>query len=198
MTATILAEFYENFDLELVVTLVKVDKFVQLLQEANYPQDEINFIREGFTYGFDIGYHGPQSRQSNSSNIPLKIGNKTELWNKLMKEVKLKRVAGPFNKIPFENYIQSPIGLVPKAGGKTRLIFHLSFDFDDKDEGSLNYFTPKDLCSVSYWDIDYAVKAYLRLKNKKEHTRDQTNEDSHETEKTRVVFGGKTDVQSAF
>ena len=37
-----------------------------------------------------------------------------------MKEVKLGRVAGPFLKVPFDNYIQSPIGLVPKAGGGTR------------------------------------------------------------------------------
>ena len=41
-------------------------------------------------------------------------------------EVKVGRVAGPFAEIPFENYIQSPIGLVPKSGGdQTRLIFHL-------------------------------------------------------------------------
>ena len=31
-----------------------------------------------------------------------------------MKEVKVKRLAGPYEEVPFENYIQSPIGLVPK------------------------------------------------------------------------------------
>ena len=35
-----------------------------------------------------------------------------------MKEVKAKRFAGPFKNIPFENYIQSPIGLVPKSGNR--------------------------------------------------------------------------------
>ena len=45
-----------------------------------------------------------------------------------MKEVKEGRYAGPFESIPFDSYIQSPIGLVPKDGGKdTRLIFHLSY-----------------------------------------------------------------------
>ena len=42
-----------------------------------------------------------------------------ELWNKVMKGVNLKRYAGPFDSIPFENYVQSPIGLIPKDGGKS-------------------------------------------------------------------------------
>ena len=49
-----------------------------------------------------------------------------------MKEVSLGRIAGPFEKIPFTNFMQSPIGLVPKTGGKTHLIFHLSFNFKKK------------------------------------------------------------------
>ena len=52
------------------------------------------------------------------------------MWCKLMKEVGLGRVAGPFDTIPFNYFIQSPIGLVPKDGGlETRPIFHLSHDF---------------------------------------------------------------------
>ena len=53
-----------------------------------------------------------------------------------MKEIKERRYAGPFMKenFPFVNYIQSPIGLVPKAGNKTRLIFHLSYDFGEEDD----------------------------------------------------------------
>ena len=192
------AEFYENFDLESIVTPVKIEKFRGSLEEACYPRDEINFIRNGFTHGFDIGYQGPQIRQSGANNIPLKIGNKVELWNKLMKEVRLRRVAGPFDRIPFENYIQSPIGLVPKVGGNTRLIFHLSYDFDEKDEKFLNHYTPKELCPVSYRDIDHAVKAYLCMKDKNTHEKGGTDNVSKEPRKTRVVFGGKTDVQSAF
>ena len=48
-----------------------------------------------------------------------------------MKEVQLKRFAGPYTKphLPLENVVQSPLGLVPKAGNKTRLIFHLSYNF---------------------------------------------------------------------
>ena len=65
-----------------------------------------------------------------SPNLKLRVSNVTVLWNKVMKEVKAKRYAGSFamDNPPFEYFIQSPIGLVPKDGGKaTKLIFHLSY-----------------------------------------------------------------------
>ena len=79
-----------------------------------------------------------------------------------MKEVGLGRVAGPYVKVPFKNFMQSPVGLVPKDGGKdTRLIFHLSFDFPDY--GSLNSHTSKELCTVHYHDLDEAINMCLRV-----------------------------------
>ena len=100
----------------------------------------------GFTNGFDLEYAGQKLRQSRANSLPFNIGNCTILWNKIMKEVKCGRVAGPFDSIPFKNYIQSPIGLVPKVGGDgTRLIFHLSYDFGQKeDQRSVNYHTPPE------------------------------------------------------
>ena len=53
------------------------------------------FLQQGFTYGF--GYEGPKERQSLSNNLPFSVGNHTILWEKLMKEVRLKRVAGPYD-----------------------------------------------------------------------------------------------------
>ena len=77
------------------------------------------------------------------------IGTKVDLWNKIMKEVCVGRVAGPYETIPFENYIQSPVGLVPKLGGRTRMIFHLSFNFSEREQDkSLNGWTPRELCTV--------------------------------------------------
>ena len=79
-----------------------------------------------------------------------------------MKEVKAKHYAGPYlqEKIPFEHFIQSPIGLVSKDGGKdTRLIFHLSFPHNRK---SINSETPKELCSVKYPDFSEAIKLCLQ------------------------------------
>ena len=154
-----------NGDLETVVTPVKVVKLVGKFRQTEYSADKIEFLEHGFRYGFNIGYEGPTQRRSQSDNLPFTIGNKTVLWNKLMKEVSLKRVAGPFEQIPFRNSIQSPIGLVPKAGGEQMcLIFHLSYDFKKSDNlKSLNHFTPKDKCTVKYKDLDFAVQAYLQL-----------------------------------
>ena len=77
-----------------------------------------------------------------------------------MTEVKAKRYAGPFAKIPFRYYIQSPVGLVPKdKGKKTRLIFHLSYP---KDGDSVNSGIPDDECSVKYPDFMDAVALCLQ------------------------------------
>ena len=83
-------QYYENFDLETVVTPVNVRKLVDLLRDSSYNEEEIQFLEDGFTNGFDIGYEGLEMQQSTSENIPLTVGSKVELWNKVMKEVKLK------------------------------------------------------------------------------------------------------------
>ena len=165
---------FANYDVTSIQTPIKVDKLVSMLQDYNYVPKEVEFLKDGFTNGFDIGYSGNTNRKSTSDNIPLRVGSKTELWNKLMNEVKLKRVAEPYKKehIPFDNYIQLPIGLVPKAGktNKTRLIFHLSYDISE-DEKSFNFNTPKEICSVKYRDLDHADHNYLKLRRVAETSR---------------------------
>ena len=77
-----------------------------------------------------------------------------------MTEVKAGRFAGPFVEIPFEYYIQSPVGLVPKdKGTKTRLIFHLSYP---RTGGSVNAGIPDELCTVQYPQFDEAIKRCLQ------------------------------------
>ena len=76
------------------------------------------------------------------------------------------------------------MGLVPKAGGKTRLIFHLSYDFGPSEhQKSINYHTPEDICKVRYNDLDAAVRNCM-------HIMQQTG--------TKVLFFGKTDCSHAF
>ena len=79
-----------------------------------------------------------------------------------MKEAKAGRYAGPFSEPPSEYFVQSPLGLVPKANDKMRLIFHLSYNFNQKYR-SINHFTPAHLCSVKYNDLDHAIKSCLDL-----------------------------------
>ena len=101
-----------------------------------------------------------------------------------MKEVNKGRYAGPFKKIPFENYVQSPIGLMPKDGGtKTRLIFHLSYEFKRSGNKSINVHISKEACLVKYKDLDHAIRNCFRWGG---------------SGKTKSVFLGKTDVELAF
>ena len=152
-----------NFDLESIITPIDPIKLHQLLTETNYNKKETRFLVNGFLRGFDIGYEGPEERRETSNNIPLQVGNKEELWEKMMSEVKLKRFAGPYLDPPFEYFIQSPVGLVPKSNGKTRLIFHLSYKFGEEEgRDSVNSYIPKDKCRVKYQDLDYAVRTSFK------------------------------------
>ena len=156
--------YYENYDLTNVVTPVNPDKLKQMLIESNYDEQKTQFLTDGFRNSFSLGYQGKQKIRLKSSNLELRVGSEIELWNKVMKEVKLKRYAGPYrDRPPFEYYIQSPIGLVPKDNGKdTQLIFHLSYPRSGANLGSsVNSNTPKHLATVSYKDFDDAIRRCL-------------------------------------
>ena len=122
---------------------------------------------DGFKHDFSIGYEGPTDVRLRSPNLKFRgVGNKTILWNKMMKEVSLKHYAGPFKQIPFSNFIQSPIGLVPKDYGKnTRLIFHLSYPRGKGLKKFVNAHTLKSKCTVEYPEFDNSV--WLREKTAK-------------------------------
>ena len=153
---------YENFDLDSIKTPVNVKSFKKLLLDSNYDVKETEFLIEGFQNGFSIGYEGPECVKIKSPNLKFRqVGGPVTLWNKVMKELKEQCYAGPFKEIPFEHYIQSPIGLVPKDNGRdTRLIFHLSYPRDGKT--SVNYNTPADICSVQYPDFNDAIQLCLK------------------------------------
>ena len=151
---------FENFNLEEIVTLVKVNKFEQILRESSYDKfdtENFQFLVNGIKHGFPLGFEGDRKdMKQRAPNIRFTVGDKFELWQKVMKEVKLKRYAGPYEVIPYENYIQSPIGLVPKDGWKaTRLIFHLSYP---KKGTSVNAQILKNKCSVKYPDFEEAIR----------------------------------------
>ena len=80
--------FYENKDLTSIVTPLNVVCFSELLIETGYDEKETEFLVSGFTNGFDIGYRGPSTRRSESANIPFMVGDKWELWAKIMAEMK--------------------------------------------------------------------------------------------------------------
>ena len=161
-----------------IITPINVPVYHRFLRDTRYPNDKIEHLIQGFTKGFDIGYRGPVNREDSAQNIPLRLGTAQDLWRKSMKEVEHKRYAGPYYKLPYKKYIQSPMGLVPKAGNQTRLIFHLSYNFKNDKEGhqSVNHFTPDEMCAVQYNDLDYAVKTCLAMGESLRATAQQQDE----------------------
>ena len=147
---------FQNLDLKNIITPVNADALESYLTEAGYNKQKTEYLCNGFRYGFSLQFRGNSKLQRTSPNLKLRIGSKLELWNKVMSEVKVKRYAGPFEHVPYEHFIQSPIGLVPKdKGTKTRLIFHLSYP---KNGDSVNSGIPYEFCKVVYPDFTEAVK----------------------------------------
>ena len=150
----------ENYDLDNIYTPVDATRLEALLKEAGYDKNKRNYVVNGFKNGFSLEYQGPQRVQRKSANLKLRVGSKVILWNKIIKEVQAKRVAGPYDVIPFENFIQSPVGLVPKDRGlKTRLIFHLSYP---RNGESVNSGIPEGKCSVKYPDFGEAIQLCIK------------------------------------
>ena len=143
-----------------IITPVDPDALESLLKETKFDSEKTSYLVNGFRHGFSLNYQGPLKECKRlAPNWKLRVGNKTELWNKVMTEVELGRYAGPFEEPPFESFVQSPIGLVPKDKGlKTRLIFHLSYP---REGDSVNSGIPKESCSVKYPAFDEAVKLCL-------------------------------------
>ena len=78
--------------------------------------------------------------------------------------------------------------LSPKAGNKTRLIFHLSYDFGEgEDEKSLNHYIDDSQSKVQYRDLDYAVRTCIKL-----------IKDASGNLIPGTIFFAKTDLVSAF
>ena len=152
---------FENYDLDSVFTPVDYNELYNILTEVNYDRDKIDYLVTGFKEGFSLHYEGDEKVKIKSNNLRFNVGDEIELWNKVMKEVQSKRYAGPFKEIPFEFYIQSPIGLVPKDNGQaTHLIFHLSHPRVGMT--LVNYNTPKQKCTVTYPEFSKAIQMCIR------------------------------------
>lgn len=168
----------EYFDHQKIHSPLNVTKFQELLESHKYDNQEMRYLINGLRNGFSIEYDGPREGVRTSNNLKLRVGSKTKLWNKLMKEVEKKRVAGPYraDNMPFDWFYQSPVGLVAKknTGGEqklgagpslvtrgesegqnqdVRMIFHLSHP----KGSSINDYINPEKCRVKYHNLDEAV-----------------------------------------
>lgn len=159
---------------EKLPTPVIVERLAELL--VGYPKDRYEYIIDGFTNGFRIGFEGIRSPQS-CSNLRSANQHPEIVTAKLGKELAEGRIEGPFEEVPFENLKLSPLGLVEKkTPGEYRLIHHLSYP---RGSGtSVNANIPSECSAVSYASIDDAISLVKKL--------------------GRGCFIAKTDLRNAF
>lgn len=67
------------------MTPVDVTTYKELLEKYKYDPEKTHYLVHGFTHGFDIHYEGPNDTQRMAKTLRFRIGNKTDLWNKIMK-----------------------------------------------------------------------------------------------------------------
>lgn len=139
----------------------------------NYNNEASQELIKGLSSGFPLHYSGPRLSRD-SPNLVSANQQPDILWEIILKEIELGRVAGPFIEKPFPCFQISPVGLVPKKDNGYRMIHHLSYP----ENSSINHFIDEKLCSVSYSSVDQAADMIYTLK--------------------KGCFLSKTDVKSAF
>ena len=149
-----------------------------LLMSAGYPGDLTEYIVDGFSCGFRLGYGGVLGDSFLSARNP---GVSDELCSvmgrKIEKEISAGRVAGPFDEPPFSVMQCSPVRLEPKkVPGEYRFIHNLSHPFGDP--ASVNYNIPQVEKSVAYSTLDDALGVVVGIGG--------------------GAFLAKTDIKSAF
>ena len=135
-----------------IVTPVRVNKLANLL--IGYPPNDKNVLINGFKFGFRLGSNNQNYSKCIPNNHKSVNKEQTIVSNKILKEIRLMRYLGPFDIIPFDNFVISPLGLVPKKEPNSfRLIHDLSFP-----EGfSVNSHIPPEASSVQYQNIETAI-----------------------------------------
>lgn len=133
-------------------------KWIELEQYLEgYTQQVVNFLVDGFRNGFRINV-GNTMGPLNAKNLKSAYEHGEVLRQKIDKEVREGKVAGPFEKPPLDNFIISPVGLVPKKKpGEFRRIHHLSHP----QGHSVNDNIAKKDTAVSYQTVDDAIQEVL-------------------------------------
>jgi hypothetical protein len=136
-----------------VPTPIKPTVLFKFLDSFHYPPHLSHYLYQGFACGFKTGYMGLVINRI-SQNLKSVNSNPSIVQEKISKELALGRLAGPFAYPPFDPFICSPIGLVPKqTPGQFRVIQHLSFPYGE----SINDYIPEELSKVSYTKVQDAV-----------------------------------------
>ena len=108
-------------------TPIKVNALAYFLTDYH----DKDFVIDGLTHGFDLGYKGEQGSQRCNNNLTVN-SNPGIALAKVNKEIDLGRIEGPFEDAPFKHFKCSPLALREKSTpGQYRLLHNLSLPYDD-------------------------------------------------------------------
>ena len=109
-------------------------------------------------HGVPIGYTGPRVKRE-CKNWPSVNAFRTDISKSIANDIRLGRKAGPFDYVPFDYFVGSPMGAFMKRSGKVRCIHDLSWppglsvnDYISSEEYTLQY--------MSMDDLTYRIKHY--------------------------------------
>ena len=138
-------------------TPINIDKLRDYL--SGYDQPKASFLIDGFSKGFRLGVSNASYSAAVPRNHASTFANPSVLHAKIKKEVALGRYVGPFPRPPFNKFVCSPLGLVPKKEpGQFRLIHDLSFP----KGGSVNSAIPPENTRVSYQNIETVIDLVVK------------------------------------
>ena len=137
---------------------VNVPRFSTYLQ--GYDSTLTTYLTQGFSSGFRLFSTLITPPVSSYTNHPSVSNNPVQVSDKLSKELSLDRIAGPFSKPPFPNFVTSPLGLVPK---KNSLDFRLVHDLSFHKDQSVNSHIDKSLTTVHFELLDDCLQILLSL-----------------------------------
>ena len=138
-------------------TPIKADKLDLYLN--GYDSYLRNYLVCGFKKGFRLNSFS-WTHSDNNKVLTSATQHPDIVDSKLLKEAKAGRILGPLNCSPFDKFIMSPLGLVPKkVEGQYRVIHHLSYP----SGSSVNDGISKEFSSVKYANISQAIKLIISV-----------------------------------
>lgn len=133
---------------------IKVTRVKSALVNYPDPQKALKLIND-LEHRFKLNYSGPRLPVNNE---PYQIKGDLAIIarEKIMKEIELNRITGPFASSPFPTFRISPISLRPKKSSSEYRLIH-NFSYPPPQNHSINDYIDQSYCSVNYSCIDDAI-----------------------------------------